>query len=211
MNLNLNLNLTLIEQQQQNENQNQELDSNSHSESDSESESESESEFQYSDNTLSQVINNNNEPESPRSLLHNRNEVIYIPIIRNQRRRLQFTEISQERSNYERLARERTEYENYIYDILVNPIIIIPDESDTFWDPVVVSLNDIEKLETVVCENIECLICTEKCNIFKKVICCNNKICLECANNWFEKSVYCPFCKHDQREMSDLSQNKESS
>jgi len=133
-------------------------------------------------------------------------------IQRRLRRRNEFEEIIRNRINYrtnntnnfQRIIEERNAFEDYIYDILVNPIIIIPHESDSFWDPVVVSLNNLDELETVVCEKIECLICTDKYDTFKKVKCCNNKICLDCASNWFERSVFCPFCKHDQRETSDL-------
>ena len=48
---------------------------------------------------------------------------------------------------------------------------------------------------------LECIICNDLKNDFKKVGCCNNNICLECTNKWFNLSVYCPFCKCDQREL----------
>jgi hypothetical protein len=71
-------------------------------------------------------------------------------------------------------------------------------------------LDNLDELETIVCEKIECLICTDKFDTFKKVKCCSNKICLDCASNWFERSVFCPFCKHDQRETPILPQRETS-
>ena len=73
---------------------------------------------------------------------------------------------------------------------------------ETFWEPVIVKFQDIDKLETLVLqEPVECIICTNLECQFKKVACCNNKICKNCINIWFNKSVFCPFCKCDQREI----------
>jgi hypothetical protein len=44
-------------------------------------------------------------------------------------------------------------------------------------------------------------------NTFKKISCCNNKICLDCIQIWFNKSVFCPFCKEDQRTILDNLNN----
>ncbi len=116
---------------------------------------------------------------------------------------------------YEQLLVERFEYEQHLYNTLVghiNGVYIysnfvieqeIPNQSSSFWDPVIVSLSQeqIEQLEQIECEEqSECFICKENENIFKKVNCCNNQICINCISIWFSKSVYCPFCKHDQRE-----------
>jgi hypothetical protein len=77
------------------------------------------------------------------------------------------------------------------------------DTSDSFWDPVVVNLSP-EQInlipETHYDDLTECIICTNDENNFKNVSCCNNKICKNCTETWFNKSVYCPFCKRDQRE-----------
>ena len=75
------------------------------------------------------------------------------------------------------------------------------NENDSFWDPVVVNLSsqEIENFKEIHECNKECIICNELKNTFKIVNCCNNKICNECTNNWFNRSVYCPFCKSDQR------------
>jgi hypothetical protein len=75
------------------------------------------------------------------------------------------------------------------------------NENDSFWDPVVVNLSiqEIENLKEIHECNKECIICNDLKNTFKIVNCCNNKICNECTNNWFNRSVYCPFCKSDQR------------
>jgi len=74
---------------------------------------------------------------------------------------------------------------------------------DSFWEPVIVCLTQqqIDSLETIICEQQECYICKEDSTIFKKVLCCNNKICTDCTTNWFNRSVYCPFCKGDQRNL----------
>jgi len=114
-------------------------------------------------------------------------------------------------SSYEQLLIDRYEFEEELYNTLISNNIqfliqdiqdILDDEDNPFWNPVIVCLSDsqIESLETVIVETRECLICNENNDIFKKVNCCNNKICLDCTINWFKKSVFCPFCKRDQRE-----------
>jgi len=73
-----------------------------------------------------------------------------------------------------------------------------------FWDPVIVNLsiqqiNHLEYIYNTV--PVECIICNENKHDFKKVSCCNNNLCVQCTNKWFNLSVYCPFCKCDQREL----------
>ena len=111
--------------------------------------------------------------------------------------------------SFEELLEEREEFENFLYDTLIGnhlftPFIIeeLPNEDSPFWDPVVVCLThqQINNLETIN-QYTECLICTEKQNFFKKVGCCNNKMCEDCTYDWFKVSVFCPFCKRDQREV----------
>ena len=119
----------------------------------------------------------------------------------------------------EQLLRSRQQFENLLYDFLINVnennetinlneinetnnltlINVIPED---FWEPVVVCLStqEIENLETVT-KDCECLICKESKQQFKNLKCCNNDICGECINHWFNVSVYCPFCKQDQREI----------
>ena len=120
-------------------------------------------------------------------------------------------------SSYEQLLIERNEFEEELYNTLIsnNLEILIEltedlEDDDPFWDPVIVCLSNtqIESLETVTIESQkECLICNENNDTFKKVSCCNNKICLDCVNSWFKKSVFCPFCKHDQREVNEHEVN----
>ena len=72
--------------------------------------------------------------------------------------------------------------------------------SEDFWDPVIIGLKHELKTETYD-SFYECLICCNEKKSFKKIECCNNKICIECCSHWFEKSVYCPFCKKDLRQL----------
>ena len=99
------------------------------------------------------------------------------------------------------LIHERDEFENYIYDSLIEPYELFIDP--TFWDPVIICLTteQINNLHTVICDS-ECIICTNQISVFKNLRCCNNNICITCIDNWFNVSVFCPFCKKDQRELS---------
>ena len=105
---------------------------------------------------------------------------------------------------YFSLIRQRNEYEDLLYDFLIseNNFFVEQFIPESFWEPVTVSLSieQIESLESVVLEiNQECFICKESKQDFKKLGCCNNNMCQDCINNWFNVSVYCPFCKRDQR------------
>jgi len=95
---------------------------------------------------------------------------------------------------------ERTNFENEIFDFLINPLVFVPPD-DPFWDPVTVNLNDsqINQLKTIEKE-AECFICTNISLNFSNLNCCNNDICSDCTFNWFSKSVKCPFCKQDLRD-----------
>jgi hypothetical protein len=99
------------------------------------------------------------------------------------------------------LIRDRNRFEDYIYDYLVTAIEI----PESFWEPVTVCLTDkqIDLIKIIECEEIECFICKDNKNLYKKLTCCDNKICLDCTNIWFNKSVFCPFCKKDQRTILD--------
>jgi hypothetical protein len=105
------------------------------------------------------------------------------------------------------LIRERNQFENFMYDYLITTIEV----PESFWDPVIVCLTDkqIDLMKTINCKEIECFICKDDKNIFKKINCCDNKICLDCIKIWFNKSVFCPFCKKDQRTILDNLNNKE--
>lgn len=106
------------------------------------------------------------------------------------------------------LIAERNQYENHLYDYLssdtildfqVNEVNEVNEIPPSFWDPVKVTLKNLDPFESIE-ELLECTICTDQCNHFKKVGCCKNLICNDCAKNWFLKeSVYCPYCKADQR------------
>jgi hypothetical protein len=69
-----------------------------------------------------------------------------------------------------------------------------------FWDPVVVNVpnEQIDILELIEVHE-ECLICTSEQEVFKKIPCCKNIICIDCTYKWFGMSVKCPFCKSDIR------------
>jgi len=70
-----------------------------------------------------------------------------------------------------------------------------------FWNRVKVCLSDEEYFNLQNIEgNDNCVICIDTANKFKKLRCCKNKICIECSSNWFNESVYCPFCRHDLRK-----------
>ena len=127
--------------------------------------------------------------------------------------------------HYLSLIQQRNEYEDLLYDFLIShnninninefdnignvgdvgnfDILIIGEFiPESFWEPVTVSLSieQIESLQNVVLETTECFICKDTKQYFKHLKCCNNDICGECINHWFNRSVYCPFCKQDQRE-----------
>ena len=95
----------------------------------------------------------------------------------------------------ESLIQERNEFEQYIYEFLVTPII-----SDSFWEPVKVVLPDHCKNKLIqVYGQSECIICRFDKLFFRELSCCKNKMCSCCINKWFNESVKCPFCKHDLR------------
>ena len=96
------------------------------------------------------------------------------------------------------LVQERNAYEILIYDFLVNPFEGVPE---SFWEPVKVCFDGVKDLENIVGEDT-CFICSESHLSFKKVNCCNQKICNGCCYKWFETSVKCPFCYQDIREFN---------
>ena len=100
--------------------------------------------------------------------------------------------------DFERLILERNQLETLIYDYLVDPFLFITDD---FWEPVIISLTDeqIDAFKTEIVET-ECIICTNESTFYKPLVCCNNKICVDCFKIWFKRSVQCPFCKQDLRE-----------
>jgi hypothetical protein len=97
-------------------------------------------------------------------------------------------------TTFQNLILERNAFEIHVYDYLVNPYMLIPDE---FWEPVQVSLKIEDLTELILTDN--CIICAEDCDLFRDLKCCKNKVCNECAKGWFSRSVKCPFCIQDLR------------
>ena len=99
---------------------------------------------------------------------------------------------------------ERTNFENALYDYLVEPLMLI---DDSFWEPVKVYYKDVKELEDIIGEDV-CYICTDKHLNFKNLHCCNQKLCNDCCYTWFGSSVKCPYCYQDLREF-DLKKIKD--
>jgi len=99
---------------------------------------------------------------------------------------------------FTQLLIERSQLEAEMYDYLVAPLI-----NESFWEPVIVCLTpeQISRMkETDSIENIECDICNELVNL-KELGCCKKTMCGSCIDKWFSKSVKCPFCVCDTREL----------
>ena len=97
---------------------------------------------------------------------------------------------------YLNLIDERQDYEDILYDLLITPLNL----DSTFWDPVIVCLTEIQinNFKIINCE-CECIICKYDKDSFRNLSCCNHDICNDCIKDWFSISVFCPFCKKDQR------------
>ena len=93
----------------------------------------------------------------------------------------------------EELIRQRNQFEDELYDMLVSPLLNLDD----FWDPVRVSY-DIHNLESVTI-NQECIICISHKLEFKYLSCCKQYMCIDCSTQWFNISVKCPNCIKDLR------------
>ena len=98
----------------------------------------------------------------------------------------------------EELIRERTLFEDELYDNLINLQLFIPE---SFWEPVNVSLTieQIDKLKNINLNEI-CLICNSDSSTFRELSCCKKQMCDSCIITWFNLSVKCPYCKHDLRK-----------
>lgn len=73
---------------------------------------------------------------------------------------------------------------------------------DHFWDPVTISLpEDEQQLLKRKLLKQDCIICNEEVYNFRILPCCNNDLCVDCVNTWFNKSVKCPYCNQDIREL----------
>ena len=96
------------------------------------------------------------------------------------------------------LLLQRNIFEVQIYDYLVNPYLAVPND---FWEPVKVCLDpyQLSKLNQLSIQD-NCLICTNDYSIFRELKCCKNKLCNGCAEQWFSRSVKCPFCIQDLRD-----------
>ena len=105
------------------------------------------------------------------------------------------------------IRRFRDTFEDMLYLMLTDLDYSINADSvsDSFWDPVIVRLDEEVILDipiTSFCKGEECTICTSKFFHFKQMPCCNNTMCCTCSLTWFRKSVFCPYCKSDIREIS---------
>ena len=102
----------------------------------------------------------------------------------------------------ETVMRERDEFEQQLYDFLVEPINL-PEIPDDFWEPVIVNLSkqQINLLKNKLNED-ECNICASICNSFKLLECCGKEMCINCSVNWFNRSIKCPFCNYDLRNLN---------
>lgn len=107
----------------------------------------------------------------------------------------------------EEIIQDRQQFENEMYDLLVNVEIFIPPG---FWDPVQDTINiEVAKLpknyefeKVIVCESLECFVCFNNFTEFNKLRCCNKKMCEGCTTRWFASSVKCPFCNQDLRNFT---------
>jgi len=109
-------------------------------------------------------------------------------------------------TTFSNLLYERGLFENRLYDILVDPFMYAPGiyvadgyVPDSFWDPVKVSYENVRSLKDIIIQD-NCCICTDNHINFKKLHCCNQKMCNGCCYEWFDNSVKCPFCYQDLRE-----------
>jgi hypothetical protein len=154
------------------------------------------------------VLESESEPESePESELNNDLE--------NQFDILNYT---QQLNNYHNHISNRISFENELYDHLISSTSLngifftystvysnvysdVIDE--TFWEPVVVSYEKIDLLESID-EQGNCSVCTEDQSSFKRLKCCNQKLCVGCCEEWFGRSVKCPYCYQDLRDFDKI-------
>ena len=100
------------------------------------------------------------------------------------------------------LIHSRNQFENQVYDYLLNPngiVFVFTETDDSFWDPVVVPYLGVHLLKWVNVDEI-CTVCTDNCFHFKIMSCCSQKMCNSCSYSWFERSVKCPYCYQDLRD-----------
>ena len=129
--------------------------------------------------------------------MESRNELVYI----------YFQEHDE---SLEELIAERRRFENELYDYLTEPLISfleningavngVTGANEAFWEPVKVGYKDVKDLPDDIGEDT-CVICMESHLNFKKVRCCQQKMCNGCCYEWFKESVKCPYCFQDLRE-----------
>jgi hypothetical protein len=96
----------------------------------------------------------------------------------------------------EELIRQRLLFEDEMYDLLVSPLQFnfVPD---SFWEPVRVSYKVKQLWDMYYTDT--CSICIDTSTHFKLLHCCAQVMCNECANEWFQLSVMCPYCNRDLR------------
>jgi hypothetical protein len=105
-------------------------------------------------------------------------------------------------SDLERRILELILFNNLILNDSINEFNEYSEYPESFWDPVIVSLNEDIINSGIIELSEECTICTNNNIYFKTLPCCNNVLCVECNINWFNISVYCPYCKHDLRNQT---------
>ena len=115
----------------------------------------------------------------------------------------------QQRNNFENelydiLIEQRNNFENELYDILTNNsidnIFVYYEIPPSFWESVKITY-DVKTLEDIIGKD-ECIICSENHLNFKKLHCCNQKMCNGCCYKWFNESIKCPYCYQDIREFN---------
>ncbi len=95
---------------------------------------------------------------------------------------------------FDNLVIERNIFEDSLYNYLINPLI-----PENFWEPVYISFDYQLKLKLTVSVG-ECPVCMENQSIFRESMCCKQKLCENCCEKWFKRSVHCPYCYQDSRE-----------
>jgi hypothetical protein len=91
---------------------------------------------------------------------------------------------------------------------IINYLNTINSETDTYEqlseldaDKVIqgIDLDKISKIKELE-EEMDCPICFDKCNKIVNLT-CKHKICLDCAEEWFQENVKCPICNIDFTEI----------
>lgn len=79
-----------------------------------------------------------------------------------------------------------------------DPVPIVPTQGQ------IAAASTIEGADSVMAEHV-CSICQENFSVGEQVRIlthCNHRFHVLCIDNWFERNVHCPLCRHDIREIS---------